>query len=202
MGKTDKVLKECIEEGIVALLPVYEEGGSATKIYTRKSEYTDPRSLRWILRQGAAYYGSELKVVRQQYAEHLQRRQNVPFPLSPHLILLPLKMREARVSGDTTIGYINAFEVEKALNEGEAPYRSAILFKGGLTLPCLNSFATLQERFLQGEAVKNEYLRRLKQDHNSSPVIEYERGREVLFTHCNCALKGILETLLLIAEKK
>ncbi len=143
------------------MLPVYDQGGNATRLYTQQREYEDTRSLRWLLSRTASYYGVDVALIRQQYGTFLNRRLLNPFPLSPDLVLLPLKMRQALIKEDTTIGYINGRQVAHTEPFLQAPYRSAITFKSGLHLPCMNAIETLRERLLQGDAVHQEYLRRL-----------------------------------------
>ncbi len=160
--KVKREIPGYFQEGIVALLPTYDQEGSSSRIYTREGEYADSRSLRWLLTSAAQYYGGDISSLRKQYGDFLQRWHTVPLPLSPELILLPLKMRQARVKGDTTIGYINGLLVEEVGGSDSkvAPHLSRILFKGGFTLPCYNSQTTVKNRLLQGESVHREYRRR------------------------------------------
>jgi hypothetical protein len=154
------------------MLPTYDDGGNAARIYTHHHAYEDTRSLRWLLSRTASYYGADVKLIRQQYGKFLNRRLLNPFPLSPDLVLLPLKMREAIIKEDSTIGYINGLQILKVEPLAQAPYRSALLFKTGLFLSCLNTVETIRGRLLQGEAVHQEYLRRLGYQPPSAPSLE------------------------------
>jgi hypothetical protein len=154
------------------MLPAYQEGGNASRIYTRHKEYKDTRSLRWLLSRTASYYGADVNAVRQQYGKFLNRQLLNPFPLSPDLVLLPLKMRKAIIKEDATIGYINGLQVLGFEPQAQDPYRSVLHFKNGLCLPCLNTVETIRGRLLQGEAVLQEYRRRLGCQAPSTPCLE------------------------------
>ncbi len=154
------------------MLPTYDDGGNASRIYTHHKVHEDTRSLRWLLSRTASYYGADVKLIRQQYGKFLNRRLLNPFPLSPDLVLLPLKMREAIIKEDATIGYINGLQIIRVEPLSQAPFRSALHFKTGLFLPSLNTVETLRGRLLQGEAVHQEYLRRLGYQTPSAPSLE------------------------------
>ena len=135
-------MERYLKEGILALVP-----GEGTRVYTRKGEYGDKRGLDWLVGRLGKELGLDVVRVRQSYGEFLGRKQNIPLPLSPGLVLLPLKM------GGKGTGYVNGVEVAGFGEEG-------IRFAGGLVLPCLNTGATVRQRLQQGEAVLEEYLGR------------------------------------------
>lgn len=172
ISKTKKAISEYAQEGILAMLPIYHDGGNACRIYTQQNEYEDTRSLRWLLSRTASYYGVDVNLIRRQYGKFLNRRLLNPFPLIPDLVLLPVKMREAIIKEDTTIGYINGLQVSRVEPLAQTPYRSAIHFKSGLYLPCINTVETLRGRLLQGEAVHQEHLRRLGYQSPPPPSLE------------------------------
>jgi hypothetical protein len=159
MAKAKETVPKYLEEGLLALVPCYLDGGNACRIFTRVQDYADPHSLRWLLTQLAAYFGTSVKLLQEQYGPFLNRTLTVPLPLSGEVLLLPLKMREARVPGDTTIGYINGLSIDR-VEPAPAPYRSAVHFREGLVLESYSAPGTVRERLLQGHAVYREFLRR------------------------------------------
>ncbi len=188
--------------GLLALIPVYRDGGNACRVFTREDAFEDNRTVRWFLRRLAAYYGFEPATLRREYAGYLCRSHYVSLPLSPRLVLLPLKMRQARIPGDSTLGYLNACEIATVLKEKNEPlFRSSIQFKNGLVLLCLNSASTVRERLLEAELVLKEYCRRQGGEAEGGgmiepPQFEKEKGG---FT---CPLKDVLKSLLVLVEKE
>ncbi|HHX78119.1 MAG TPA: hypothetical protein GX697_07225 [Firmicutes bacterium] len=188
--------------GLLAFVPVYREGGNACRIFTREGIFEDNRTVRWFLRRLAAYYGFEPATLRREYAGYLCRSHYISLPLSPRLVLLPLKMRQARIPGDSTLGYLNACEIAAVLKEKtEPPFRSSIHFNNGLVLPCLNCAATVRERLLEAELVLREYCRRQGGKSKGEgmikpPQFEEEKGG---FT---CPLKDVLKNLLELVKKE
>ena len=158
-----------LKEGLLALIPVYADGGNACRIYTAGREHQDNHTLRWILSQITSYYGTSIKLLHQLYGPVLNRSNTIPLPLSRETLLLPLKMREPRVSGDSTIGYLNGRSISR-VEPAPPPHRSAICFREGLILKSYTSPATVRERLLQGDTVYREFLRRQNEFTPASPT--------------------------------
>ncbi len=168
MERAKEAAARYVEEGLLALVPVYADGGNACRIYTGCGDYLDAHSLQWLLSRVAAYHGTGVKLLHQVYGPVLGRRNTIPLPLSREVLLLPLKMREARVAGDTTIGYVNGHRVTR-VEPAPAPYRSTLHLREGLTLESFTTPATARERLLQGQSVYREFLRRRKEPGASAP---------------------------------
>ncbi|NLA26123.1 MAG: hypothetical protein GX878_01875, partial [Firmicutes bacterium] len=82
---------------LAALVPVYdEEGGNGTLIITEKGDvFQDKRTIKWNLRRLARHFSVDLEAVRRNQGEYFHYRQGLPLPLSPALVLVPVKTRRA-----------------------------------------------------------------------------------------------------------
>ncbi|HAP31989.1 MAG TPA: hypothetical protein DCQ14_02895 [Firmicutes bacterium] len=113
-GSREVILQRYLEEGVVALLPVYrEEGAGETQVLTLRGTYRDCRSLSWLVELLARFYGLDLAAVRRRAGRQLELRHHILLPLAEGLVLLPVKVRKAGIPGETTTGYVNLLQVEK-----------------------------------------------------------------------------------------
>lgn len=149
-----------LEEGLLALVPVYGQEGSASHVYTCRGDYKDSHTVNWLLSGIASYYGTSMKLLKEVYAPLLNRANTIPLPLSREMVLLPFKMREPRIAGDTSLGYVNGLRISR-VEPAPEPFRSSLHFQEGLVLKSYTSPATVWERVHQGNSIHREFLRRL-----------------------------------------
>ena len=88
MGRNDAVIQRYLQEGSVALLPVYggEDGG--TQVYTMQGAHHDPRSLPWLVEVLARFYRLDLAAVRRHTGRLLELSHHIPLPLAEGLVLV------------------------------------------------------------------------------------------------------------------
>jgi hypothetical protein len=108
-------VEKYIQEGLVVLLPRYQEGVGETVVHTTKGKYPDPRSVTWLVERLAAYYNMNLSGLRRHCGQLLGLRHHISLPLSQKLVLLPLKLRQAIGGGETTVGFVNMTQVKEIL---------------------------------------------------------------------------------------
>lgn len=136
-------------ERLAMLMPVYREGGGdMTRVVLEDGEmWDDPRPVSIVLRAIARYFAVDLVAVRERYGDILGKRLYVPLPLSPHLVLMPLKMRTPRVQKDGTTGYVATHLLERVL-EGGNTTSCHLHVRGAGQIECLQSrdFARTQIR--------------------------------------------------------
>jgi len=99
--------------------------------------WVDPRPVTVVLKGIARWFGVDLTALRERYGEILGRKLNVPLPLSPKLVLLPLKMRTPLVQKDGTTGYVVTRLVERIVPV--AGPGCNVELAGGLRIDCLQS---------------------------------------------------------------
>lgn len=142
------------KDNLAALVPFYDaEGGNATLIYTETGEvFEDHRTVKWNVRRLARLFCVDLEAARRKQADYLLSRQGVPLPLSPALVLVPLKTRRAVGKNDGCHSYLNPAAVRglAAVNEGDA--RSVLTLPGEHLLPCRYTLKTVRRRLRDGAA--------------------------------------------------
>ena len=111
----DSSTGQYLQEGLLALVPVYQRGDAGTIIYTLRGEHEDPRSVSWVVKMTAGHYCLDLSRLRRHYSRFLDLRHNISIPLDACLVLLPVKTRRAENQGEITVGYINLLQVQDIL---------------------------------------------------------------------------------------
>jgi hypothetical protein len=147
---------------LAMLMPIYVPGGGdMTEIVTEGGErWIDPRPVPLVLKSVARYYGVDLVAVRERYGDILGRRLNVPLPLSPHLVLIPLKMRLPRVQKDGTTGYVATRCIER-IRPCEEPNRCCLLLGGVVEVECLQSLEFVKQQVRRARIVETFYRERM-----------------------------------------
>lgn len=157
-------------QDVVAIEPSYgSAGGNTTRIYTRQGiTHHDNRRLHAVLRSMVAYYDADLDNLRKNYRAYLNCRQGIPLPLSPRLVLVPIKMRSVVSENDGATGYINLIDYQKVTtvepSHAAGPAKCHIHLKGNHTLSSLFSKQNIEKRLAHGRqahdrhcTIKNNY---------------------------------------------
>ena len=142
---------ERFKDRLGALVPYYDQqGGNATLIFTAGGElFNDHRTIKWNLRCLARLYSVDLEAIRRNLREFFHYAQGLPLPLSPSLVLVPLKTRAALGKNDGCHSYVNP-AVIVSLAAGSGENRSSILLPGDHLLPCRYTLRTVQKRLRDG----------------------------------------------------
>ena len=116
-GKTRKgsTVENYIQEELLALVPDYRDGECNTIVFTHLGEHRDQRSVNWLVKRLAAHFSLDLFELRRRCSKLLGLRHNISLPLDANLVLLPVKMRQADVLGEVTIGFVNLLQVSDIL---------------------------------------------------------------------------------------
>ncbi len=143
-------------QDIVAIEPCYgHQGGNATRIYTRHGKvYEDNRRLQTVLKGTVSYYDADLAMLRKNYKDYLDCSQGIPLPLTPQLVLVPLKMRSALSRKDGATGYVNLCDIKEITADDTQPGGEAVkcrlLLSGGHSLPSLYNLKSTKKRLNYG----------------------------------------------------
>ena len=144
-------------QDIVALLPIYSPQGDSCQILsTDGNSQAVSKRLRTVLQQLLRHQAIDPAELRRQSSAITGGRLQQPLALSPELILIPFKVRSPRVSGDSTIGYINLYAVASVKKQAAFPYRSLILLHNGGQLPSMWSAKKMQQALAMGKLVASE----------------------------------------------
>lgn len=189
-------VEQYLKEGLLALVPLYEENGGKTAVLTIKGSRPEGRTTRWLVDRIASCYSLDLRALRRRCAGLLDIKTHVSLAVHESLVLLPVKMRRALTPGETTIGYINMLQVEKILNAGPGhePWLSRVLFKGGRELGTLNTAATLHLRLRQGEIVLTDYRQRCERGAAFNGLRRDQLLKQL--PNCDCILRSMFAGIL------
>lgn len=145
-----KRLKEALErqEHIACLLTTYEKNsGNCTKIiFSSNREILLHQSIQSVLKIIAKHYSLDLNELRKKQQRLLNDKNYIPLPISRDLLFISIKTRFPKVKSDSSISYINYYEIDR-LDKKEP----VLYLKNGKTIRSLNSISTIKKRYAQGE---------------------------------------------------
>lgn len=137
-------------ERIAAIIPCYGASGDTTEIITidGRRNIADI-GIKTVIRRLAISRAADLSIIKKHASGVTQSAILQPLPLTPGLVLCPVKVRTPRASGDTCTGYINYYAVKSVDNNAAKPYKAAVLLTGGIKVPVLWTAATVNKRLQQ-----------------------------------------------------
>lgn len=132
---------------IAAIIPCYTDNGDSTTLFTfdGRAACFSCRS-RAVLQRLLKSLAIDLTALRRRVRGLTERTNLEPLPLSAGLVLVPLKVRRPRISGDATIGYINLYAVDKVCASAAKPYQATVTLSGRHELPLLWTAATINRQ--------------------------------------------------------
>jgi len=96
------------EKDILALRPVYSPQGDVTQFFLTNGETKlVPLRTDAVLKSLARRRNKALELMRAWAGQITHRQVNNPLVISHKLVLAPFRAREAKVSGDTVMGFVN-----------------------------------------------------------------------------------------------
>ncbi|HWR45803.1 hypothetical protein [Sporomusa sp.] len=132
---------------IAAIVPCYSARGDSTIIIADDGNTTTLDSrVHAIIRRLAKTRAVDLAALRARTRAVTERKNLEPLPLAPGLILVPVKVRQPRVAGDTTIGYVNFHAVTAVCVNKNKPYQATVTLSGKTELPVLWTPATVNHQ--------------------------------------------------------
>ncbi|WP_312562866.1 hypothetical protein [Anaerospora sp.] len=138
-----------MDQEIAALVPCYTATGDSTQLFTTSGlTLTLPVRPRAVLNRITRRRATDLAALRHITSLKTQRSILQPLPLAPHLLLIPVKVRTPRVTGDTCTGYINYYTVVGAKPCQDPPVHTVLTLTGGHTIGTLWTPVTIN-RYLQ-----------------------------------------------------
>lgn len=138
-----------IPQDIAALVPCYTKNGDCTRLLTTSgSTLSLPVRSRAVLHRLARSRATDLAALRHITAVKTQRSILQPLPLAPGLLLIPVKVRTPRITGDTCTGYCNYYAVNAIAPCQGHPVHTTLTLTGGHSITALWTPATIR-RYLQ-----------------------------------------------------
>lgn len=153
MKKND--LKELIKD-ISAIIPLYLEGiGNASKICLKnKEERLDKRDSKKIVADLAALMAVDLRGLKKFVKLNLQIRNNIPLPLNPELLLVPIRVRKPLISRDSATGYFNYFSIKDVVERGRFAH---IVLENGEEIATIQRERTIRNTILFSQLVYSKW---------------------------------------------
>ena len=190
LTKRDPV-RQYLDEKLQALVPVYTEN-DRTIVLTAAGEHREPRTLPRLVEKIAACYCIDLSELRRQCRELLGIKRYFPLPLCSDLVLLPVMLRQAELTGELTFGFVNLAQVEslKALPELAQPRLSKVIFHGGSELETYNSKSTLLDKKDHGETARKAFTHCFESSAPNPRGMTREALIKMLPT-CECLLRDM-----------
>ena len=145
----------------MAIIPVYSADARA-EVLTLEGLYHEPRSVTWLLEKIASNYFLDLVSLRRHCGLLLDLKHHIALPLNDNLVLLPAKVRQIILPGETTVGFICMQQIraiEALKGADHTPWLSRVIFNNGQQIKTLNTRKTLNERLKDGELVRQDFLR-------------------------------------------
>ncbi|SMC39659.1 hypothetical protein [Sporomusa malonica] len=132
---------------IAAILPCYSAVGDSTTIISADGSTTTLTSrVRAVIHRLARSRAIDLTALRANTRAATERKNLEPLPLAPGLVLVPVKVRQPRVAGDTTTGYVNFHTVTAVCVSKNKPYQATITLSGKTEIPILWTAATVNRQ--------------------------------------------------------
>ncbi|CQR74789.1 hypothetical protein SOV_08180 [Sporomusa ovata DSM 2662] len=135
---------------IAAILPCYTSEGDCSVILTTEGErITTGVRIRTIIRRLASDQAIDLSSLRKIITDATHQSNLQPIPITPRLVLLPVKTRKPRVAGDISTGYINIHaitsmnSINKNLSSG-----TLINLSGGAKVSTIWTITTVKRHML------------------------------------------------------
>lgn len=135
---------EEIHDRLAAFYPAYTDQGSMTRLICADPDpYPEPgsidqRQVENVKRALARCYAVDLPAQARLLREKYSRRLPLHFYLPDGRVFAPFKLRELRVRGDASYGYVNLDQIER-LVPGQPP---RVLLRSGTCLPVFSKIET------------------------------------------------------------
>ncbi|TWH47582.1 hypothetical protein [Sporomusa sp. KB1] len=132
---------------IAAIIPCYSAEGDSTVILTTEGErITTGVRIPTILRRLASYQAIDLSSLKRIITDATHQSIMQPLPITPRLVLFPVKTRKPRVAGDISTGYINLHAITGTTKN--QPSGTLINLSGGANVPIIWSLTTVRRHML------------------------------------------------------
>ncbi len=152
----EKIQWEKITDKLTAVRPIYlKDTGKACEVYLNNGEtIIDNRDAKTILKDLAGFLAVDLGSLRKFCSHRLAAKNTLPLPLTPKILLVPLRLRKPKVSKDSATGYINYFDIANAIpKEGD----TVLELTCGRKITCHQSIGTVQVHLVYARLIYREW---------------------------------------------
>lgn len=145
------------DRDITAILPRYTENGDSTVIVdTAGQEKIYPVGHKTILTHIADRQCKDLRLLRKWTREYTGQQFWIPLGFSWELVLMPIPVREAKIKGDATVGYVNFANIESIQKTDKT---GSVVMENGIKIPTTWGIGTVQKHLKDAMLVHSMLLR-------------------------------------------
>ncbi len=145
-------------DSILALIPCYTATGDCTRILTAGGHTaTITKPCCTLIRQLARSLATDITVIYTRTARITQRSLLRILPLTPKLVLVPVKVRKPKIAGDASTGYINFHAVGQVLTIRAPAGKAAIQLTDGREIVTCWAPATVNKQLQLARLVLAQY---------------------------------------------
>ena len=138
-----------------------ENGGNDTELWlSGGTKINVPKRTKTVLGDLARVFAKDLCLVKRQASYILGYKRDLPLLLSMDLVLIPVKIREARFKDEGTVGYCLYQGVETVQPLKDGAYRSALIFKNTQVLFTLNTVYKVRQKLSEARDLLGQEKRR------------------------------------------
>lgn len=151
-------IEEALKSGLAAFMPVYhDEYGNCTEIILDSGkQFVYKKTCKATLNNIMKIFAVDLSALRERYRTVLNRKNQIPLPLSFNLTLIPIKVR-CRPLGkhDGAHGFINLEAIDDVK---PVDNNSTIILKNGKEITAYASENTVRNYIRDADYVKKHFL--------------------------------------------
>ena len=150
------------DRDITAILPQYTENGDGTVIVDAEGhEKTYPVGHKTILTHIADRQCKDLRLLRKWTREYTGQQFWIPLGFSWELVLMPIPVREAKIKGDATVGYVNFVNIESIQKTNKT---GMVIMENGIKIPTTWGIGTVQKHIKDAMLVHSMLLRNIDEN--------------------------------------
>ncbi|WP_353893724.1 hypothetical protein PRVXH_000485 [Proteinivorax hydrogeniformans] len=160
-GQLEKIVTE-----LSALQPQYLKGtGKVTKVHLKSGKHlTIKCKPETVVTNIAGYLGTDLAALRKFCSHRLAAKNSLPLPMTPSLLLIPLRMIKPKFSNDRATGYVNLFSIEDLKEKKNG---AIITLVGGNEVLCRQKLKTVKIHLVYARLIYREW-----QSHYINPYVK------------------------------
>jgi hypothetical protein len=124
-----------------------EDGGNYTQLWLNGGEKMELyKKTKTVLTELAKFFAKDVTLIKKQAAGVLGYSKDLPLLLTPQLVLIPVKVREASFKDEGTLGYAIFQNIETVQPVKEGIYKASLAFYDGSSLFTLNTVHKLRQK--------------------------------------------------------
>ena len=152
----EKLKLEKVVTDLAAIRPIYIEGkGKACEVYFNDGTVVmDKREASSILKDVAGFLAVDLGSLKKFCSHRLAAKNSLPLPLTPKLMLVPLRLRKPKVIKDSATGYVNLFSIDNIEQNNDL---TEIHLTGGRKIICNQTMRTIQVHLVYSRLIYREW---------------------------------------------